>query len=1321
MTEERIGGIEVEVSGNDSKLEATLDAAEQKIKAWVQRVSAEVSLSVASGATGPTRPAPAARPTPMRFGAGASGASKSSEQSAFERAINQELAKHGEALVDGEVVAIRQTTFKARRAAQQAVRQELSGPESVTEIPVTVDISEATKAISELVSEFRMLREEAAKPVSAPTPTPQPAAARGGGSTRARKPKGGAAETAASGEGAEVDPYSIQVQRNYSVTRAPRDPEVEANRREFVNRERMFWADVHAATDPVSTGRPSSAEQALLDALYPATNRGNDPRLEMLSRQAQEEAAGNAGRSATIAPTFAETGRTPEEAAAARRAQEEAARSNRGAGAEQRAREARNTPPAGEPYRDPTAQRAQERANAAAGVAQERREIADEIARRKAVLQSEIQEAQIERRLEQARATQQAQITAAGRTSRTTASTLAGFFGGPRRGQIEAQTELDAARQNTARATRTQGVFDRQIIRNEVEATRANRERAAQLRAYNEEIRRSPDYREAVEDTTRAIEREAAATQKLAKLSEGAGTAVKSLAAVTLGGAAFGLGLKAVDFVVSALGTSLGDVVDKLGGYGTLSTRITTDLGRQTQAQRGNADAVLANAEAVAGLSVEASDFLNTSLKLGTQIKAGAIAQQQASELFRGAGGVGNAPSGLFGGYGGLGNTALFGEQLGGGRGFTESLLKDVGTMSGRGGGPDLLGAFNQGLAYVTNPDVRGTVNTAAEQQGNMLPKVLGEIGKIISPTNSALAYVEGRANEGAPGRGSISRPTQSLTAYQNDLNKAAQRGAQALGDASTATLEFSSNSEEVAAAAQAAAQAGDVYGVTLAQQYGLVMRLNGAVVESGDAYQRAAQQFAIGRGIPDPAQLGRAAAAQERQRQIESRASLPALLEQQAFQRASIQGNIQRQFDFKTQTQIPASAALQNLANPPLPVGTGIVGRNAAEQKRIRDLTAETRDIQSELNDYYAGGLNILQETYKIPAPLLSSIQSVGAAIADTQAGIANQQAEYQVAQFNYQLHIARRSLSDIAGLTGKAVFGDASRLGILERENLLLGRQAQLMQFSLSQRQINFNTAMAGFTVPGLTPAEQNARVQEAKIEADFAQKQLNIQKEMFQNQVQIVDIGNLRQGYDLVKQISLLQQGREVTIDTAAAQQKLDRLQRKQSILVEQAGAYIEKTNAQVAAAMGEMAAIEATTGQAISKTMAQGILAAYSVGRAFFMGISGGFLGNSTAAPAGVGPGDNRERKMNAQGAVFSTTGTTDLGRYGWAGEAGDETVAILRNPRALTGQMGGGGGGATISFFGDMIFKTEADFQRLYRMLLDALGKDASIRGMRAPF
>lgn len=442
-------------------------------------------------------------------------------------------------------------------------------------------------------------------------------------------------------------------------------------------------------------------------------------------------------------------------------------------------------------------------------------------------------------------------------------------------------------------------------------------------------------------------------------------------------------------------------------------------------------------------------------------------------------------------------------------------------------------------------------------------------------------------------------------------------------------------------------------------------------------------------------------------------------LLAQFERQRFAFMRQLDRQQDFQIGTQIPAQTALSKLAAPALPVGTGIVAANADEQARITAETAKTQRLQDSLNTYYKQGQRILMDTYKIPQTLLSNITSVGKEIASTQAGIANAQATYQVAQFNYQLMISRRTLSDISGLTGRSdLFGGASSLGVLERQNLLLGRQAQTLQFMLSQRQINFQRAVAGFTVPGLTPAEQNARIAEAKIEADFAQKQLDIQKQMFGNQVQIVDISNLRQGMDLAAQIGLMLQGRQVTIDTALAQEKLARLQSQQAILVEEAGTYLTKTNAAVAQAMSEMQQLEATTGQAIARTTEQGIIAAYRVGHAFYMGITGGFLSNSTAPKpslAGGGSGGGTTTRLNAEGFLGTVNGPTNM----VMGEAGSETVAILRNPRNVMGGTSGGGD-SIVNFYGDITVRTEADIEEIARKVTAAQGRRAALAGLRSP-
>ena len=97
---------------------------------------------------------------------------------------------------------------------------------------------------------------------------------------------------------------------------------------------------------------------------------------------------------------------------------------------------------------------------------------------------------------------------------------------------------------------------------------------------------------------------------------------------------------------------------------------------------------------------------------------------------------------------------------------------------------------------------------------------------------------------------------------------------------------------------------------------------------------------------------------------------------------------------------------------------------------------------------------------------------------------------------EYTNNLRLSNRAISDAKGLTGQLTTG----LGALQRQEFMLGRESQSLGFILSQRQINFQVATAGFTAPGVTSEERAARIEQAKIEAAFAQKQLNIQKQQY-----------------------------------------------------------------------------------------------------------------------------------------------------------------------------------------------------------------------------
>ncbi|HSB90393.1 MAG TPA: hypothetical protein VLD63_10260, partial [Anaerolineales bacterium] len=596
----------------------------------------------------------------------------------------------------------------------------------------------------------------------------------------------------------------------------------------------------------------------------------------------------------------------------------------------------------------------------------------------------------------------EAQAVSAGRTSRTQASALGGFLGG-RRELIKAETDLAAASEKVRIAQRR--LDDPAIIGN----------------------RRA--FRHATEELTVAENERAAALQKVESFTSFTAGA-RNLLAVTAAGAAFGLGLKVVDTALTAVTTAAGNYFEIVTGFGGTSTRITAALGQQTIALHGNAEAALLAAEAQAGLSEASADALNQQLRVTTQIKAGAIAQQQASELFRAGAGVGNAPTGLYGGYGGVLGTAFLAQQLGGGRGFTETVQQDLSAFGKPQGGPDILGDFNRGMSYFTNGEFRQTIDDLARQQNQQTP--LDQLQNLLGGFGGPLNIF--KTEPQAPTTPFQQPLTQEAQDYLNNLNDAARRAAPILDATATAQYRQARSAEELATGIRAAAQAGDTYGVTLAQQQGIVVALGDAVADSGEKYRRATEQFAVGVGIADPATLGRLALAQERQRQLESRASLDAIRARQAFDRPGIIAGIGRQAEFARRTQIPAQAGLTGITQPLAPVGTGIVAANAEEQTRISAGQKLSIDLQAKLNANYEQGRRVLETTYRTAIvrnfgeaqgrafdQALASLRQVSAQIVDIQANLSNEQAAYQTAQFNYQLQIAKRTLSDIEGLTGR------------------------------------------------------------------------------------------------------------------------------------------------------------------------------------------------------------------------------------------------------------------------------------------------------------
>lgn len=884
-----------------------------------------------------------------------------------------------------------------------------------------------------------------------------------------------------------------------------------------------------------------------------------------------------------------------------------------------------------------------------------------------------------------------AAITGSGRTSRTLASGLGALFGGTEQRQIEAQAAAQQATRQLASAERVIEPLDTRLrqLREGYNTTTG-----AQQKFYANQIKNiegSKQYQDALTGVTKAVKDDAVAQTNLAKISSG-GSVLRNLVAISAAGAGFGLALTAVDAAIKTVIPAIGDAIDQATGFGATSNKVTQALSQQTLAAHGNVNAVLAQTEAQAGLSTAVSDTLDSQIKLTTQVKAGAAAAGQAGGLYRAAIGANQqVPQGLLGGYGGIGGGALLGSQLGGGTGFAETIKS-------------------------TFADFAGV--TGAIQNQNIPRRAIGGKGGgvMVETGQPAPPLTEQQTSR-------IAQIAKDRAAAEAGLNDAAKRGAAAMGLSSSAVIKFGQITSQ---------QATDLQNSNLPQELKDLAKSgealydsNGKLIRSyGDAI-KGLEQAAVGQGIAPPEQIGRANLFAEQQRQREAAANLPAIQSQQAYERPSQIALLARQTQYHIGTQLPAQAALAAFANPNVPVGTGIA---QSDQGKVAGQLKAAQGEQQQLNAYYKQGQDIIENTYR-PAIVqnfgaaagaafdqaLNAVKATGQQIASIQAGISNEQAAYQVAQYNYQLIIARRNLSDIGGLIGKNLGAGESELGVLERQNLALSRQGQQLQFTLSQRQINFQTALAGFQAPGITPEERQARVAEAKIEADFAQKQLNIQKQQFANQVKIVDIGNLRQGVDLVRNIGLLLQGRKVTIDTAAAEQRLLRLQQLQQQNVAKVTSYLSAVDNLASQAMGQIQQLEAAAGKALGN-LAVTILRQYGI---TIKGINAytkqGYLpaGNPNVGSQTDNNKNYTPKTFGASGLLGMTGGPTSL----VVGEAQGEAVAILRNPRAVSGGFGGGTN-VTIQFNGDIHTSSQADLAKITQAVVKALGRDASLKGLR---
>jgi hypothetical protein len=465
----------------------------------------------------------------------------------------------------------------------------------------------------------------------------------------------------------------------------------------------------------------------------------------------------------------------------------------------------------------------------------------------------------------------------------------------------------------------------------------------------------------------------------------------------------------------------------------------------------------------------------------------------------------------------------------------------------------------------------------------------------------------------------------------------------------------------------------------------------------------------------------------------------------------------IQRQR--QKEIEIPVQTAMQYAANPLLPVGTqtfglgigrgegqaspkafkglmapdmagayGPAGPMAVDQKSIESTSRYTATVQEAtraVEQLIATGYQKMADL-GVDESAISSMKNYSTQIAAIQSEIASKQAALATIQYNHQLMLAKRNLADAAAMVGKQGAGHQGLIGALERENQLLSRQSQKLAIMLQQRQIMTQLALARFQAPGETGEERWARRQEQEIAAGIAQQQLDIQKKQFNVGIQIWDENARRQYIDAKYALADLQASRRISLEISYKQEELARVQAGLAATMANINADyqtgLEKVNIGI---QNGMDAYLAGIGDNLEEMLEQGSKAANVFWanmrqqvKTFYEWLGEGITSTATGQGGGGAPGTRGATAAGMVGTFSSPTRAT-------FGEAGSETVAILRNTRSMTISPQGGGGGSTfnmsLNYNGSGSQQDAAAFaDAVARQVEQILNRKANLLGLRGP-
>jgi len=466
---------------------------------------------------------------------------------------------------------------------------------------------------------------------------------------------------------------------------------------------------------------------------------------------------------------------------------------------------------------------------------------------------------------------------------------------------------------------------------------------------------------------------------------------------------------------------------------------------------------------------------------------------------------------------------------------------------------------------------------------------------------------------------------------------------------------------------------------------------------------------------------------------------------------------DISRRAGFQRETVLPAQQALAFANQPLVPFNdprlrpsAPLPGRAFADtentvgqyQTAFEKYAKFAEPAQARINEQIEKGRATLQSW--IGPDLLNDITTLGKSIQDIQLGLSQRSLNLEVSQYNNEIRIATRQLGIAQDFT-KAIKGNVKdTIGGLQGQNYALGRQLQLLQQELQQRQINLQLALAGFQTPGETSEERAARRDDAEAQAKLAQEQLNLQKQLSGNEFAIGLKENANAITDLTAQIALLREGKSFAIDSFAAQEAIKNMEAELQLLDQDAQSRFDQQVQNEQVLLGIWHDIEAATGKALDireKEFANLITAFQKAGKAAGKAavdyvVAATLAAATTSIPGLNSSGSPDERQEQTDLRLLERLTNTDLngngrigaqtGLVGYApgqtditvGEAKGEAVAILRNPQKMSWDGGGSAAPVINIIFNNPSVRDDGDLQKLVRQVEEALNRRMQLQGLR---